>query len=63
MKNNWILNYQDWLELGSCHEVYNDVKRGVKSGEVYVVKDRKGMFTGTVCMDSHEELKVSFERT
>lgn len=62
MKSNLILNYQDWLELGSCKEVYEDVKSGVKAGEPYIVKDMKGMFTGKICMDSHEELSVNFER-
>ena len=61
-KNNWIMHYHDWLALGGSKEVYNDVKRGVQAGEIYVVKDKKGMFSGTICMDSREELKVSFER-
>ena len=61
-KKNRIMHYQDWLALGGSTEVYNDVKRGVKAGESYVVKDNRGMFTGTICMDSREELKVSFER-
>lgn len=56
------MNYQDWLELGQNKEVYNDVKMGVKAGESYVVKDLKGMFAGTVSMDSHEELMVTFQK-
>ena len=60
--NNWIMNYHDWLALGGSKEVYNEVKKGVRAGELYVVKDAKGMFSGLISMDSHEELKVSFER-
>ncbi len=56
------MHYHDRLELGGSREVYNDVKCGAKAGESDVVKDKNGMFSGTRCMDSCEELKVSFER-
>jgi len=62
MENSWFIDYQDWLELGSCREVYNDVKRGVKAGESYIVRDIKGVFTGVVTMDSHGELRVNFQK-
>lgn len=62
MTTTWTMEYQDWLELGGTKEVYNEVKRGVKAGEVYTVRDHRGMFAGTICMDSHNELKVNFKR-